>query len=77
MIQATTRPVYLWAEMWIGMSKEAKKKEKQGWAMEISKLDNARKLRRIYFIDPEDGEFHETIKNGSKNRSSHGSGYAL
>ena len=26
-------------------------------------LDNARKLRGIYFIDPEDTEFKETIKN--------------
>ena len=29
-------------------------------------LDNARKLRRIYFIDPEDKEFKETIKNARK-----------
>ena len=26
-------------------------------------LDNARRFRCIYFIDPEDGEFQETIKN--------------
>ena len=30
------------------------------------KLDNARKLRGIYFIDPEDKEFKETIKNARK-----------
>ena len=29
-------------------------------------LDNARKLRGIYFIDPEDKEFEETIKNARK-----------
>ena len=29
--------------------------------MEKPKLDNARKLRGIYFIDPEDAEFKETI----------------
>ena len=29
-------------------------------------LDNARKLRGIYFIDPEDKEFKETIKNVRK-----------
>ena len=29
-------------------------------------LDNARKLRGIYFIDPEDKEFKETIKNARK-----------
>ena len=30
------------------------------------KLDNARKLRGIYFIDPEDKEFKETIINARK-----------
>ena len=30
------------------------------------KLDNAWRLRRIYFIDPEDKEFKETIKNARK-----------
>ena len=29
-------------------------------------LDNARKLRGIYFIDPEDKEFNATIKNARK-----------
>ena len=29
-------------------------------------LDNAGKLRGIYFIDPEDKEFKETIKNTRK-----------
>ena len=29
-------------------------------------LENARKLRGIYFIDPEDKEFTETIKNARK-----------
>ena len=30
------------------------------------KLDNARKMRGIYFIDPEDKEYKETIKNARK-----------
>ena len=34
--------------------------------MKSPKLDNARKLRGIYFIDPEDKEFKETIKNARK-----------
>ena len=66
-IQATTRPRYLLPEIWIGVSEAAKKKEKQEWAMEKPKLDNARKLRGIYFIAPEDGEFQETSKNARKN----------
>ena len=49
------------------MGKHAKLKEKQKWAEEkIHHLDNARKLRGIYFIDPEDKEFKETIKNARK-----------
>ena len=35
--------------------------EKQEWALEKPKVDNARQLRGIYFIDPEDEESKETI----------------
>ena len=48
------------------MGKNAKLKEKQKWSHEKVHLDNARKLRGIYFIDPEDKEFKETIKNARK-----------
>ena len=48
------------------MGKNAKLKEKQKWAEEKLHLENARKLRGIYFIDPEDTEFKETIKNARK-----------
>ena len=41
-------------------------KEKQKWSHEKPQLDNARKLRGIYFIDPEDKEFKETFKNARK-----------
>ena len=34
--------------------------------MKNRKLDNARRLREIYFIDIEDKEFKETIKNARK-----------
>ena len=34
--------------------------------MKKPKLDNARKMRGIYFIDPEDKEFKDTIKNSRK-----------
>ena len=43
-----------------------KLKEKQKWSEEKIHLENARKLRGIYFIDPEDTEFKETIKNARK-----------
>ena len=41
-------------------------KEKQKWSIEKPKLDNARKLRGIYFIDPEDQEFKKTIRNARR-----------
>ena len=34
--------------------------------MKKPKLDNAKRLRGIYFIDPEDKEFKETIQNARK-----------
>ena len=48
------------------MGKNAKLKEKQKLSNEKLHLENARKLRGIYFIDPEDKECKETIKNGRK-----------
>ena len=64
--QLTSRPDHLWPELWKTMGKNAKLKEKQKWSNEKLHLDNARKLRGIYFIDPEDKEFKETIKNARK-----------
>ena len=60
--QFTSRPDHLWPELWKSMGKNAKLKEKQKWSNEKLHLENARKLRGIYFIDPEDTEFKETIK---------------
>ena len=48
------------------MGKNAKLKEKQKWSGEKFHLLNARKMRGIYFVDPEDKEFTETIKNARK-----------
>ena len=64
--QLTSRPDHLWPELWDKMGKNAKLKEKQKWAHEKIHLDNARKFRGIYFIDPEDKEFKETIKSARK-----------
>ena len=59
--QLTSRPDHLWPELSIKLGRNAKLKEKQKWSHEKLHLDNARKLRGIYFIDPEDKEFKETI----------------
>ena len=64
--QLTSRPDHIWPELWKSMGKHAKLKEKQKWSNEKLHLENARKLRGIYFIDPEDKEFKETIKNARK-----------
>ena len=62
----TFRPDHLWPELWIKLGRNAKLKEKQKWSNEKPKLDNARRLRGIYFIDPEDKELKEAIKNARK-----------
>ena len=48
------------------VGKNAKLKEKHKWVNEKPKLDNARRLRGICVIDPEDKEFKETIENARK-----------
>ena len=63
---ATSRPDDLWSELWKSMGTHVKLKVKQKWPNEKLHLENARQLRGIYFIDPEDTEFKETIKNARK-----------
>ena len=48
------------------MSEAAQRKEKQKWAIEKPKLDNAKRLRGIYFTDPEDAELKETVQNARR-----------
>ena len=48
------------------MSRASKRKEKQKWAIERPKLHNARRLRGIYFIDPDDEEFKDIMKNARR-----------
>ena len=48
------------------MTDASKRKEKQKCAIEKPKLDNARSLRGIYFIDPKDEEFKDIMKNARR-----------
>ena len=64
--QATSRPDHSRPELWRGLARNAKLREKHKWPIENPKLDNARRLRGIYFIDPKDKEFKETNKNARK-----------
>ena len=50
--------------VWCAIDEKTAEREK--WSHDKPKLDNARKLRGIYFIDPEDKEFKENIKNARK-----------
>ena len=52
--------------MWKHMSDASKRKAKQKWAIEKPKLDNARKLRGMFFIEPNDEEFKHTMKNARR-----------
>ena len=76
--EATSRPHHLWPELWRGLARNAKLREKHKWAIEKPKLDDARRLRGIYFIDPEDKKFKETIQNaGVKLETQMAPAYAL
>ena len=61
--QTTSRLDKLWPEKMLKhMSDASKVKEKQKWPTEKPKLDNARRLLAIYFIDPDDEEFKLTLQ---------------
>ena len=45
------------------MSEASKRRENQKCAIEKPKVDNARRLRGIYFIDAADEESKEIMKN--------------
>ena len=48
------------------MSDASKRKEKQKWAIEKPKLQNARRLRGIFFTAPDDDESERVMKNARK-----------
>ena len=64
--QTTSRPDNVWPDMWKHMSDATKSKAKQKRAIEKPKLDNARQVRGIFFIEPEDEEFKHTMKNAPR-----------
>ena len=67
----------MWPEVWTKIGKAAQNREKQEWKNEKPKLDNARRRRGIYFIDPDDQDYKETLKNASKIGKTYGSGRAV
>ena len=65
-VLTTTRPDHVWPEVWTQIGKAAQNREKQEWKNEKPKLGNARRLRGIYFIDPDDQDYKETLKNARR-----------
>ena len=51
--------------MWKRVSDASKRKAKQKWAIEKPKVDIARRLRGIFFIEPGDEELKHTMKKRS------------
>ena len=76
-IQTTTRPDYVWPEVWTKIGKAAQNREKQKWAKEKPKLDNARKLRGIYFSIRMTKNIQKLSKRKKKTGKTHGSSHAL
>ena len=64
--QKTSRPNNVWPHMFKHLSDASKRKEKQTWAIVKPELDNARRLRGIYFIDPYEEEFKDITKNARR-----------
>ena len=56
----------VWPDMWKHMSGASKRKAKQKWIIEKPKLDNARQLRGIFLIEPDDEEFKHTVKDARR-----------
>ena len=60
--QTTCRPDNVWPDMWKHLSDASKRKEKHKWAIEKPRLENARGLRHIFFIDPDGEEFKRKVQ---------------
>ena len=58
--------IFVLPEEWTKIGKAIHKREKQDWEKENQKLDNARKLRGLYSIDPDDREYSEILKKHKK-----------
>ena len=56
----------LWPDMWKHMSDASKRKAKRKRIIEKPKLDNARRLRGIFFIEPDAEEFKHTMKTARR-----------
>ena len=61
----------VWPQIWSSWSKKSQQKEIQHWAKSKAKARQSRKLTGIYYIDPTDKEFNETLKSARKKSELH------
>ena len=63
--QTTSRPDNVWPDMWKICLMQQGRKQSKKWAIEKPELDNARQLRVIFFIEPDDEDFNLSRKKRS------------
>ena len=72
-IQTSSRPDEIWPEVWSNVSKQSQSEEGGQWDTDKPKLDAARRLRGIYYIDSDNKEFDNIPqKRDKKMRNAHG-----
>ena len=65
-IQTTTRPDNVWPEAWTRIGKAVQKREKQEWALEKPKLDNARQWRGFFLLIRQTKNTKTSIENAKR-----------
>ena len=64
-IQTTARPDHVWPEVWTNNGKAAQNRENR-MGKRKTKARQCSKTDRIYFIDPDDQDYKETLKTASR-----------
>ena len=71
------RPDHVWPKVRTNIGETAQHREKQEWKNEKPKPGTARRLRRIYFVGPDDEEYNRNHrKNEEKVGKTYGSSHA-
>ena len=75
--QATSRPDHLCPELWTGMSKNAKQREKHKWSIEKQKLGDAGRSRGIFSLTLRTRNSKKQLKCSKEIGNANGSWYVL
>ena len=65
-IQTSSRPDEIWPEVWSNVSKQSQSEEGRQWDTDKPKLDAARRLRGIYYIDSDKRNLTTSLKNATR-----------